>query len=411
MRFSSTPAVIETSKKSSGQNNRLEIEQLKQIIRLLGAEIKTARAQSTQKTLASEEIQKKLSFLEIENKRLTEQCSRAQQQASVIHTQQIAVPPSENKETAQQLTSLVLQLSKMQEEIHALILEKTALIRGKQEADETIWKTNHELKSLQGQILSAGQREEFLQKEKTQYQEKADQLQTQLLTLEKELHSEKSAFLLLKKEHSQLEERLSHIIQEKTLAETACIALKQDLQAKTVLLEENNQTITLLENKNRQFSKENEAIEKQRAETDELLVIKLRTIAEIEEEAQTLKENLQATQKEVQEVYNSKEQLEASLKESQKVAHSSHEQLQGTKKELESFKQKLAISVQKLQQLETWKRKIEPSLIQLKTSLEDLSNIEKQSYKEEISFHQQRCDIDEAFIVHKPRLAQHDSLF
>lgn len=411
MSFCATPTSVEAQRKDASTTYLLEIEQLKQVIRLLGSEIKTLRSQQTKPEphLAAEceKLKKQIQRLELENKKLVEQCDGFKTQLKNTPSQNIILQP----ENSQQIATLACQLSKTQEELLSLISEKATLLSAKKENEEALWKTTHENKLLQEQLKSYSQKEELLQKERSQYLEKTEQTQQKLLSLEKELFSEKTVLSTLQKEYSTLEEKLATILKEKNSYEKEILELKKELETTVNQKNEAQETIQELEERGSQLFEEKENVERRCKETDELLVMKLRAIAEGEEEIQNLSSTIEMVQTQNKELLASKEEVQQRLSQTEKQTKTTLDQLQTISKELESYKHKLAATTHKMEYLENWKRKIEPSLIQLKTALETppVPKQEEKIYKEPIY----EMTEDTSFSSFRPetRPLRHDSLF
>lgn len=409
-----------------------EVVQLTHVVKVLGAELKTARAaiDKLKKELALFQTQKfdqqaleqQIKRLEQENQTLKSAPSR--EEASFHQTIDMLrkelldeqkknglLEKSLEKERSQreasvkedcspQLARLALQLSKTQEEVHALSCERAALLRAHKDSEEVKAKLFVDLSLLQEKFVTHEQEQSETWQKQEQLTQDLQLLTTKCSLLTQELEEANKAFVLISQEYNSLQTRFDSTVEEKNRLELNQSVLSKELSR---FLEIEGRFALALEEK--------DEIEKRWKETEEVLVVKLGLIAELEEETQMLSQQLALVEEAVKIKQQESAHLEDMLKKGQAEVLVLKEKIEVYSVDTEVLKRKLSTALQRLSFLDAWKKRVSLPIVELQAAAGELEQFEKQlehhdgtKYRLQPSF---SCDMS----LFTKNSSDHDRLF
>lgn len=433
---------------------RLEIEQLKHIIKLLGAEVKSAREGAEELLGEKKELEQRLHqkessssqehqrmrqiirTLEEENTILlsqkelleTQQKSYASQLTDQAHLKQqierlqkerqeappIAERTKRNQEPSEtpspQLARLAMELSKTQEEVHGLTCERAALIRAHKEAEQEMTRLQEEVQTLHTRVVQYEQEEGDYKKSEQLHRSETESLHETIAALQALLEEKKELVRSLSTEKETTSALLATETEEKTTLQCRLLVLDQTMKEKNDALESMKGRMQMLETQIANQQEENQESDKRLKETEELLIVKIAQLDTLEEEMEQLKETLSTTEETKRMAEQEKASLEENLHEEQKRLSLVKEQNDTLSKELETARHKGALAAKRLSHLENWKRRADQSLHQMRAALDGFSEYEKHLEHENTVNQRQMTFADEIPFFNTTTL-EHGSLF
>lgn len=221
-------------------------------------------------------------LLTLRSEQVTWQESRKRLESAL--EQERARGRSEASTSNSHLVRLAMTTKMLEEEIHSLKCERAATIRQFTQLKELNEETK---KNLDGEKEKFRQKEEALAASTTTIQELIDTLEKQKKNLEslmreKEMAAEKEATL-----SSQISHLNSALSQEKASTSALSTSLKaanESFQSLSLQYEQERQLIHELEEKSALLLKEKETAESRVKEVEELLIAKLQSMSQLEEE-------------------------------------------------------------------------------------------------------------------------------
>lgn len=439
---------------SAIQTARLEMEQLKHIIKVLGSEVKSAREKAEELQKEKEDLhlrldQRETSFFQEcqrmkqavhlleeekstltsqkeimernyesyssllkENEQLKRDIERIQKELkeSSVSSDGLKRSQETTEPHSPQLARFAMELSKAQEEVHGLSCERAALIRAHKEADQEVKRLLEDTKTLQAQLALFEQEGKESQRITENHKNEIEALQNNIFALKTLLEDEKKLSLSLTDEKEAIDTLFRKELEAKTALTAQTLQLGKDLENKNVLLNTREERINFLETALSELEKEYQESEKRLKETEELLVLKISYLDSLEEQMEQLKEDLLTNEEERKAIEKEKTILSLNLEEELKKGLLLKERNESISKDLEESRQATLQTSRRLSLLEGWKRRTDQSLNQVKNSLENLYEYEKQ-LEHETSCHQENMNfpVDSSFF--KPMTRDHGSLF
>lgn len=328
MSIASSTCAISTHQEDllSSENN-----QLKQIIKLLGKELQTARGQieriQQEKKDLSEQSQKKETSLLQECQKLKLQIQTLTDEYNIL-LQREKTPVQPPSDTG--IARLAMELSRTQEELHSLTCERAVITRAHKEAEQETKQLREEIKKAQATLILSQQQEAKAVQEKGEITIQFQELQKEVESMKEKLHTHVQQELLSK-------EQIANTLQEYADSE------------------------------------------KRLKETEELLVIKLAQLDECEEQKELFQQKSLSLEEENKQKEEALFLLEIDLREEKTKSSSAAERIDSLSKERDVLQQKQSAVTQRLLQLEGWKRQAAQSFTQIRTAVDTFSDYEKQS--------------------------------